>query len=112
MSRSKDRGEGFRIAQGQQKRADRADERLAEVRRELVRAKAEASLAQALATANIDLMQQLGHLQAELDLERGLLRTCQQGWHLEALRRREDNARPLWRIAAQRLRVLLESTCR
>lgn len=35
MTRAKERGEGFRVAQVQQKRADRADERIAELRREL-----------------------------------------------------------------------------
>ncbi len=41
MTRSKERGEGFRVAQVQQKRADRADERIAELRRELMAAQRE-----------------------------------------------------------------------
>ena len=41
MTRSKERGEGFRVAQVQQKRADRADERIAALRRELLAAQRE-----------------------------------------------------------------------
>jgi len=41
MTRSKDRGEGFRVAQVQQKRADRGDERIAQLRRELAAAQRE-----------------------------------------------------------------------
>ena len=45
MTRAKDRGEGFRVAQAQQKRADRADERFAALRRELAAAQRELRVA-------------------------------------------------------------------
>lgn len=45
MTRSKERGEGFRVAQVQQKRADRADERIAALRRELLAAQRELKVA-------------------------------------------------------------------
>ena len=101
MTRAKERGEGFRVAQVQQKRADRADERIAELRRELMATNRSAEYWRSLAVnseQSLDVMMKRAHL-------------AEQGWQLEAHLRREHEAEPLWRIAARRLQAFFERNC-
>lgn len=102
MTRARDRGEGFRVAQVQQKRADRADERIAELRRELIAAQ------RVIEQLRGDL--DFGERQRAAAVSRADL--AEQGWQLEAHLRRQHQADPLWRIAARRVRAFVEGVCR
>ena len=94
--------EGFRVAQVQQKRADRADERIAELRRQLLAAQRE--VAQVREDADF-VEQQRAAAVRRADL-------AEEGWQVEAHLRRKHEAQPLWRIAARRLRAFAEGVCR
>lgn len=98
MTRAKARGEGFRVAQVQQKRADRGDERIAQLRRELLAAQREVGEAQGL----------VAHLEAQCDAAVRRADLAEDGWKVEAHLRRKHEAEPVWRIAARRLRACIE----
>ena len=102
MTRTKARGEGFRVAQVQQKRADRADERIAELRREHLAAQRVIEQLR----GDVDFAEQ----QRAAAVHRADL--AEEGWQIEEHLRRKHQAEPLWRIAARRLRAFLEGVCR
>lgn len=115
MSRTRAQSQAFKVAQIQQKRADRADERLAEVRREggHLRVHAMNIEAQLQATAEhlIALHVQLATAQCDFEVERALRVAAQQGWQREASQRRQLEALPLWRVAGRRVRAWVGGLC-
>lgn len=102
LSHNKSRGKAFRAMQVQEKRADAANERIAELRRELTLARREAVSERDIAERS----------QAALVLAHEKTSHLEECWRLEAHLRRELEERPLWRIAARRLRAFLGRSCR
>lgn len=109
MSRTHAQSQPYKVAEIQERRAARAEERLGTMRRNLQRALSDAAglrlerdEATALVTRHAE---RIEDLELELEHEERQHKTCSQGWQREASAHRQLEALPLWRIAARRMRA-------
>lgn len=110
-NRTRERGEGFRAAQIQQRRADRGDERIAELRRELMHAQRELKAArdgeQTLAQRHAEHVRTIHELRQALSARDARLH------ELEAAERQRqwDAAHRLGFFARLRARIVGDTSC-